>query len=157
PEFEQLVAGHFPVVRWMGQKLGFHSMIWPLQPAGNDRYCLQQESGEAINRLQQPGTDPVYLLAICGNSIEYLPVTDQGLFLFDDEQESVYQHYNHEIRHNLAAGVVLRDLEARVESLQAALAAAQAAPQQPPANAASKSWFSRLASGLTSRLKGQAD
>lgn len=157
PEFEQLLAGYFPVVRWMGQKLGFHSMIWPLQPAGNDRFCLQQESGMAISRLQQPGTDAVYLLAICGNSIESLPTVDQGLFLFDDEQESVYQHYNHEIRHNLAAGVVLRDLEARVESLQAALAVAQAAAHQLPGNPASKSWFSRLASGLASRLKGQAD
>ncbi|HKX57058.1 MAG TPA: methyltransferase domain-containing protein, partial [Xanthomonadales bacterium] len=86
PEFAELLAGYFPVVKWLGQSLGFHSMIWPLQPAGNDRFCLQQESGNTINRLSQPAVDPVYLLAICANTIADLPAIEQALFLFDDAQ-----------------------------------------------------------------------
>lgn len=153
PEFEQLLAGYFPAVNWLGQSLGFHSMIWPLQPAGNDRFCLQQESGNAIHRLSQPVADPVYLLAVCANSIADLPAIDQALFLFDDAQQSVYQHYNHEIRHNLAALEVLRDLEARVESLQHELAVARKSAAGQIADPQPSDWFSRL----VNRLKGRAD
>ena len=167
-EFEQLLAGHFAAVRWLGQKLGFHSMIWPFQPGNRSEFWLQQESGQSVARLQQPAGDPVYLLALCAASAGDLPRTDQALYLFDDEKESVYRHYNHEIRHNLAAGEVLRDLEQRLASLQAELErlksggqagmvgasgvseyipgpAAQSASQAPArASSPPKSWLSRL-------------
>jgi ubiquinone/menaquinone biosynthesis C-methylase UbiE len=153
PEFELLLGGYFPVIHWLGQSLGFHSMIWPQQPASNERFCLHQESGNAINRLTQPANDPVYLLAVCANSSADLPAIDQALFLFDDAQQSVYQHYNHEIRHNLAAGEVLRDLEARLERLQDELAVARRSVQEQIPNPQTQSWFS----GLINRLRGRAD
>src|SRR5690606_31553121 len=72
PEFEQLLSGHFAAVRWLGQKLGFHSMIWPLQPGNRNEFWLQQESGQSVARLQQPTADPVYLLALCAGSADDL-------------------------------------------------------------------------------------
>lgn len=162
PEFEQLLAGYFPTVQWLGQKLAFHSMIWPLQPSQRGGLWLQQENGQSITRLPQPSADPVYLLALCSGRPEDLPPVDQALYLFDDEQESVYQHYNHEIRHNLAAAEVLRDLESRLATLQADYdrlagsgVVAPVREHEPhagdlppkgrsPAEATTRSWLSRL-------------
>lgn len=157
PEFEKLLAGYFPVVHWLGQSLGFHSMIWPLEAVSNERFCLHQERGTAIDRLRQPAADPVYLLAICANAKDNLPPVNQALFLFDDEQQSVYQHYNHEIRHNLAAGEVLRDLEARIKNLQEELAVARNSDRdqtaESPASGSAWSWFS----SWVNRFKGRVD
>jgi ubiquinone/menaquinone biosynthesis C-methylase UbiE len=122
-EFENLLAQHFPVVQLLGQKLGFHSLVWPLGEGVPNAYVLQQESAASISQLQKPSAEPVYLLAVCGATQAALPHSDQGLFLFDDESESVYQHYYHEIRRNLETGAILQELEARVATLQAQLAA----------------------------------
>jgi hypothetical protein len=143
-------------------------MIWPLQPGKGEGFWLQQESGQSVARLQQPMADPVYLLALCAGSADDLPMADQALYLFDDEQESVYLHYNHEIRHNLAAGEVLRELQNQLTDLQAELERVKGGAQairvgapnechgkpgptaqsatQAPAQAASptRSWLSRL-------------
>lgn len=143
-EFTKLLGGQFSEVQLLGQKLGFHSMIWPLQQSSDRQYYLQQESGTAIESLQQPSNEPVYLLAICANSATALPAYQQGLFLFDDETESVYTHYYHEIRRNLETGAILQDLESRVTSLQAQLAAAVKRAAEHEAPQVETSWLSRL-------------
>ncbi len=125
PEFETLLAGFFPVVQLLGQKLGFHSMIWPLHSMESQQVLVQQESETSVNRIEKPSAEPVYLLAVCAHAARYLPIYDQSLFLFDDEAGSVYQHYYHEIRRNMETGEILQALESRVESLMAELATAQ--------------------------------
>lgn len=143
-EFENLLAEFFPSVRWLGQKLGFHSMIWPLQLSGSKQFLLQQESNTAVEELQQAASEPVYLLAICANTPSDMPNFEQDLFLFDDASESVYQHYYHEIGRNLETGRILQDLEARVASLQATLHATNhpAAGEKP--TGATKTWWQRV-------------
>jgi hypothetical protein len=143
-EFESLLAEYFQEVKLLGQKLGFHSLIWPLQENAASGYRLQQESAAGIKSLQQPSAEPVYLLAVCASSPVNLPATDQGLFLFDDESESVYQHYNHEIRRNLETGAILQQLEARVASLQAELAAALNRTADDAQPRPEKHWLSRV-------------
>ncbi len=132
-EFEGLLAEYFPTVRLLGQKLGFHSMIWPLQQSHRQQFLLQQERDTSVAQLQQPAGEPVYLMAVCANTVDDLPNFEQDLFLFNDASESVYQHYYHEIRRNLETGQILQKLEARVAKLQAELLAANltAAGDQP--------------------------
>jgi len=149
PEFEQLLAEFFPAVALLGQKLGFHSMIWPLQETGSRQYLLQQESDNSIKQLQQPSPEPVYLLAICANSINQMPAYDQGLFLFDDERQSVYAHYYHEIRRNLETGRILQELEDRVTSLQTALEAANAEASEKSHSTPAQTWLQRVLQKLT--------
>lgn len=150
PEFEALLAGFFPAVRMLGQKLGFHSMIWPLQKSAEQQVVMQQESAENINRLHHPSANPVYLLAICANADNDLPSYAQSLFLFDDAAESVYQHYNHEIRRNMETGQILQELESRVESLEAELSAARVKTNHNVTTQPSRSWLSRV----LQKLKG---
>ena len=51
------------------------------------------------------------------------------LSLFGDRGESVYEHYNHEIRKNMSAGARIAELEAEIAALRAT-AGAQVPPVQ---------------------------
>jgi len=142
-EFENLLANEFPAVQMLGQKLGFHSVVWPLEGERTGRYKSQRESVHKVQTMQKPSDEPVYLLAICAESPDHWPAFDQDLFLFDDDSGSVYQHYIHEIRHNMTAGAVMQGMEAELKRLREALECAQS---QSPAEsaAAAGSWLSRL-------------
>lgn len=150
PEFESLLAEYFPAVRLLGQKLDFHSMIWPLEHSGRQQFLMQQASNSTVAQLQQPSGEPVYLLAVCANTTDGLPNFEQDLFLFNDVSESVYQHYYHEIRRNLETGQILRELEARVTSLQSELLAANLAAASGPTAGSGMSFLQRV----LQKLKG---
>lgn len=149
-EFENLLAEYFPTVRLLGQKLGFHSMIWPLKQSGSQQFLLQQQSDASVNSLPQPSSEPVYLLAICANSANDLPHCEQDLYLFDDSTESVYQHYYHEIRRNLETGRILQELETRAAKLQAELNSTSLGAADDKPTGAGKSWLQRV----VQKLKG---
>jgi ubiquinone/menaquinone biosynthesis C-methylase UbiE len=149
PEFEALLAGFFPAVQLLGQKLGFHSMVWPLHHNEGRQVLIQQEKASRIECMQRPSSEPVYLLAICANSTGDMPNFDQSLFLFSDESESVYQHYYHEIRRNMETGAILQHLESRVDTLLTELAAAREANKNDLTKATKKNWLSRLLQRVT--------
>ena len=177
PELEALLGQVFPAVRLLGQGLAFHSVIWPLDDAGEDVAgrdaaawhddaagepaaaaigCrLQQErpdpvSQSASQRASQPASPPasqseivdvsapaldaVYLLALCAGEVRHLPSLDAALWLFDDVDQTVYRHYQHEIRKNMAAGALLaaRDEEIRTlkQRLEESAAPAPTAPSR---------------------------
>ena len=54
-----------------------------------------------------------------------LPEPDADLWLFDDAAESVYEHYYHEIRKNMAAGEALAQREREIRRLETELEAAR--------------------------------
>ena len=83
---------------------------------------LHQAHDDRVDAAARPAHDPVYLLAFCAADAATLPEPEAALWLFDDAAESVYEHYYHEIRKNMAAGVILQEKEREIESLQAALA-----------------------------------
>ena len=115
-ELEQLVAEVFPACRLLGQKLMFHSVVWGL---GNVREVSTQTlDGEGA--LREGGIDaaPVYFIALCAAAEEFLPEVSGRLWLFDDAEESVYDHYYHEIRKNMAAGGILAEHEAEIRALR---------------------------------------
>src|SRR5690606_20374948 len=56
---------------------------------------------------------PLYYVAACSRSqaaLDALP----GLSLFGDAEQSVYSHYEHEIRKNMGAGHRILELEAQL-------------------------------------------
>jgi SAM-dependent methyltransferase len=134
-ELEALIGSHFPAYRLWGQKLMFQSAIWALdQEPGVE--ILQEREGE-ISRSPAPRHNPLYYIAICAGDDASLPRPAAGLHLFDDAAESVYAHYYHEIRKNMAAGEVLAEKERELEEMQEALARAGQRP----------SWWRRLLGG----------
>ena len=131
-ELERLLGAHFPACRLWGQKLLFQSAIWSLDE--NPGVLFQQEKDGQLAASAAPCHDPVYFIAICAASEECLPSVGEGLSLFDDAGESVYEHYYHEIRKNMAAGTLLADKERELAELKAALQKTRAG----------SSWWSRF-------------
>jgi SAM-dependent methyltransferase len=120
-ELLALLRPHFPQVRLYGQKLLFQSAIWQLDGALQSiDTATAAEAGEV-----QPGLAyaPLYFIAVC--SREALPASLPDVAVFGDREESVYRHYNGEVRKNMAAGGRIAELEAQIAGLQTELAAAK--------------------------------
>jgi SAM-dependent methyltransferase len=132
-ELEALVAQYFPAYRILGQKLMFHSAIWAQE--GPDAVSLQtlEDGGRvAAGAIRHA---PMYFIVVCAASEDCLPDLSHRLWLFDDAEESVYRHYHHEIRKNMAAGGVLAEREQELERLRREVERAR------------KPWWRRLAGG----------
>ena len=113
-----LLRRHFPAVRLYGQKLLFQSVLWSLDEGA------AKASGYVAGTAAQDGASisdnldyaPLYFIAVCSKS--ELPLSLPGLALFGDREESVYAHYNHEVRKNMAAGGRIAELEAELDTLR---------------------------------------
>ncbi len=123
-EFESLINSTFPAYRLWGQKLMFQSAIWSLE--SRPGVSIHQEQGGKIATAAGPGHEPVYFIAVCAADEASLPLPDQGLSLFDDAAESVYEHYYHEIRKNMSAGELLAEKDRELAKLKSALEQASA-------------------------------
>jgi len=137
-ELEALLQAHFPAFRLFGQKLVFQSAIWSLEQTPGVGF-LQERDGAVAGGLT-PAHAPVYFIAVCAAALDHLPRVEKGLSLFDDAAESVYAHYYHEIRKNMAAGELLAAREREIAGLRAALDAAGSGKPRP-------SWWRRLLGG----------
>lgn len=112
-EFESLLSKHFPHVRLYGQKLLFQSVLWPIDGvAGGSVHAITVRADAQLDAGLVYA--PVYFIAVC--SRQALPDNLPGLSLFGDQAESIYTHYNHEIRKNMAAGARIAELEAQLEA-----------------------------------------
>jgi SAM-dependent methyltransferase len=121
-ELLALLAPHFPHVRLYGQKLLFQSAMWDMQRAPRSVAAATSAAGGGqVNG----GLDyaPLYFVAVC--SRQPLPATLPDLAVFGDRDESVYQHYNGEVRKNIAAGGRIAELEAEITALRGQLAKAE--------------------------------
>ena len=65
-----------------------------------------------------PGLDyaPLYFIAVCAK--QALPADLPRLSSFGDREESVYSHYNGEVRRNMSAGARIAELEAEIDRLR---------------------------------------
>jgi SAM-dependent methyltransferase len=131
-ELLALLRPRFPALRLYGQKLLFQSAIWSLDEAPTRAAALT--AGADGRPAAGLAYDPLYFIALCAREPADLPADSAALLsLFGDAGESVYRHYEHEIRHNIAAGAVLADLERRLAAAEARAAAAEARLAAPPA------------------------
>ena len=118
-EFEALLAARFPAVRLYGQKLAFVSLLRALDGGGQGA-AESLLDGEGVRAaLDLP---PLYYLAVCARDATALAALPQ-LAVHSDAVESVYRHYQDEIRRVIAADQRLLELEREVARLRAALAA----------------------------------
>lgn len=115
-EFESLLAQRFKHVRLFGQKLMFGSMLWEPSLSGSAAASTHADAA-SLNGLALP---PMYWIAACSDSEQALRDLP-ALHFFTDSEESVYRHYEHEIRKNMAAGARIQELEAEVAQLRAQL------------------------------------
>ena len=83
----------------------------------------------------------MYYIAICAASEACLPELRRSLWLFDDAEESVYEHYHHEIRKNMSTGELLASLERELEELRASVDDSSPGPRR------SGRWWQRLFRG----------
>ena len=137
-ELLALLRPHFPAIRLHGQKLLFQSAIWDLDASGRDAeaWTANQEGTSLEQRLNYP---PLYFIALCAkHSLPVMP----ALSLFGDRDETVYAHYNHEVRKNMNAGQRIAELEAEIERLRAQNSSAPASHH----TAARRPWWRRRSS-----------
>jgi ubiquinone/menaquinone biosynthesis C-methylase UbiE len=148
-ELLALLRKHFPFVHLFAQKLLFQSILWSLDAAnGAPMVATADAGGRGLKSTLDYA--PLYFLAIC--SKQALPASLPPLSTFGDREESVYQHYNHEIRKNMAAGGIIAGLEHELGELRAQLAVLRELPQivnpiassQPAASAPPPNWWQRL-------------
>ena len=109
-ELENLLRGTFPHIQWFGQKLLFHSAIWPETPAAAPAEYLTGE-GEHVNSASQPATEAMYFIAICSRNPAMLPGTLNRLSLFGDAAETVYQDYIRQTRRVMELDGLLKNRE----------------------------------------------
>ncbi len=99
-EFEDLLAPNFKYTKWYGQKLLFASGIWELESGLSTlHYDCMSTSGKVHN---QPLFNPVYFIVVASNT----QVNDsqaQNYYLFTEEDETVYSHYNLSVRAQIKA------------------------------------------------------
>lgn len=114
-ELLDLLSPHFSDIRLYGQKLLFQSVLWNLE-------TTQFQTGSAATTFADGaiadgfGYAPMYYVALC--SKKALPERLPAVSLFGDREESVYTHYNQEIRKNMNAGKRIAELEAEIERLR---------------------------------------
>jgi SAM-dependent methyltransferase len=132
-ELEALIEKYFPASFLLGQKLMFHSVIWSMDDI--DRVSFDQFSADKLGIPKGITQPPMYFMAVCATEESNLPELDGQLWLFDDKDESVYQHYYGEIKRNMAAGGIIAGLEKEIDELKSQLN--QAEP-------ARRTWWQRL-------------
>lgn len=126
-EFIDLLKQHFGAVRLYGQKLLFQSVIWaePKSESENsndaDSGLFQIQDGSTVTSNKRAPYPALYNIAICAHHSEYLPGNVPGLCLFGDKDESVYEHYNEQVRKNIKAGHDLIERDQRIQALRAQL------------------------------------
>jgi len=122
-QLEALLASEFPAFRIYAQKLLFQSVLWDPDhsPTTADAATLLDHA------IVTPRLDytALYFLAVCAGCEADLP--DAGaVHLFGDAQESVYRHYDDEIRRHIAAGQRLITQQREIDDLRIRLERAEA-------------------------------
>jgi ubiquinone/menaquinone biosynthesis C-methylase UbiE len=148
-EFLALLQRHFGHVRLYAQKLLFQSAIWSEQAGVERTAVLHTASRDAADVSDEPRYAAMYHIAVCTKQAAAMPRL-ADLDLFGDIEESVYRHYEHEIRKNMQAGAVLQqaatDLDAERAAhaqTQTALAAAQALLNEMQSKPPQRPWWRR--------------
>ena len=113
-ELLELLRPHFKCIRLYGQKLLFQSVMWTLDGSG------EGATAQTVSTMGEvsPAFDyaPVYFVAVCSNLAP--PTGLPRISCFGDREESVYSHYNGEVRKNMNAGARIAELEAEIERLR---------------------------------------
>lgn len=112
-EFAGLLERYFGAKKIYSQKLLFQSGLFALDHEGQPEVLVQTGSGIARG-MDYP---PMYYVAVCTDSFETL-ASLPGLSIFGDAEESVYAHYDQEVRFGMWARQRIGELEAQLAELK---------------------------------------
>lgn len=107
-ELEELLHEPFPYIFWLGQKLLFHSAIWPENQSCSSAEYWVSESRK-ITLASQLSVEPMYYIAVCSRNVSALPDRYDKLSLFSDDAEMVYQDYVRQTRRVIQLDQLLKD------------------------------------------------
>ena len=105
------------IVNKNGLIIVFRLGLWSIGDI--DQVSLDQFCDDKIDTPPGVTQAPMYYIALCAATQNCLPKIDGQLWLFDDRDESVYQHYHSEIRRHIAAGGIIAGLQKEIEDLKA--------------------------------------
>ncbi|MEO6423265.1 MAG: methyltransferase domain-containing protein, partial [Candidatus Nitrotoga sp.] len=109
-ELEELLHDPFPHIYWLGQKLLFHSAIWPEnQDCATAEYLVNDDRQVTVS--SHSSVEPMYYIAVCSRNPAMLPTTLNKLSLFSDSAEMVYQDYARQTRRVMELDQLLIDRE----------------------------------------------
>lgn len=109
-ELEELLREEFPYRSWLGQKLLFHSAIWPESHAVTATEYLVGDGGQvAVGHC--PSVEPMYYIVACSRNPSMLPGALNRLSLFSDASEMVYRDYVRQTRRVMELDRLLIDRE----------------------------------------------
>jgi SAM-dependent methyltransferase len=109
-ELEELLHVTFPHIFWLGQKLLFHSAIWPEnQACVTTEYLINDDRQVTVG--SHPSVEPMYYIAVCSRNPSMLPTTFNKLSLFSDSAEMVYQDYAKQTKRVMELDQLLKDRE----------------------------------------------
>lgn len=108
-EFSELLDRHFPAKKIYTQKLLFQSSLWALDKQGSPEALTHTPEGI----VQGLSYAPMYYVAVCAKSADVMAGLP-GLSLYGDLEESVYRHYDQEVRYSIWARQRIAELEAQL-------------------------------------------
>ncbi|MCF6263972.1 MAG: class I SAM-dependent methyltransferase [Xanthomonadales bacterium] len=141
-ELLDLLQQQFTQVRLYGQKLAFHSLIWDINTTGAYQSQTLTTDTDALENSETLQLKPTYFIALCAANVSDFPDLS-SLNLFADQSASVYQHYEHEIRKNMAAGDIIHQRDQQISELEEQLLKTQKASKSKQKPAQQKGIFSR--------------
>jgi ubiquinone/menaquinone biosynthesis C-methylase UbiE len=121
-EFVALLNRYFAHHRLFAQALNFQSMMWDLRTkkiAQTDLKFLALDHTIGSGMMQMP----MYYVAVASDASAELGGED--LYCFTDQAQSIYSHYNGEIRKGIRCAEIIRSQQDEIAALKALLAAKQ--------------------------------
>lgn len=119
-ELEELLRGTFPHIRWFGQKLLFHSVIWPEgSEAVETEYLV--DNGQQVTTETRPPVESMYYITVCSRNPAMLPALLNRISLFSDIAETVYRDYAKQTRRVMELDSLLKNREQLVAERDAYL------------------------------------
>jgi SAM-dependent methyltransferase len=109
-ELEELLHETFPHIFWLGQKLLFHSAIWPENQACVTTEYLVNDDRQ-VTVVSHPSVEPMYYIAACSRNPSVLPTALNKLSLFSDSAEMVYQDYAKQTRRVMELDQAVKERE----------------------------------------------
>jgi ubiquinone/menaquinone biosynthesis C-methylase UbiE len=108
-EFQALISAHFKASKVFTQKLLFQSVLYAQNEYGKYQAHIDS-AGHISSGFNYP---PMYYVAVCAASEQTLAALPD-LSLYGDAAESIYAHYNEEVRYGIWARAHIAKLEARL-------------------------------------------
>jgi ubiquinone/menaquinone biosynthesis C-methylase UbiE len=110
---ETQLKDSFPHIYWLGQKLLFHSAIWPEEQDFSETNYLQKND-IGIEQVSNSTLEPMYYLVVCSQNAQDQPALLDRLSLFAESSEVIYQDYCNHIKRVLDLDKLLKDREEKI-------------------------------------------